>query len=80
MDQTASKAKQKSQAKNQLQMKRKALADLFRTLQRIGLSHHTGLTYEENDVKHEFTQLPPLDLNVFFQALNNTTEPLRYDK
>lgn len=54
-------------------MKRKALADLFWILQHIGLSYHKGLTFEKNDLKHEFTQLPPLDVSVYMNALNKAT-------
>lgn len=66
------KSKQKSQAKNILQQKRKALADLFRTLQQIGLSYRTGLMYwNTSDVgTYEFT-LPPIDLQAAFQHLKN---------
>jgi midasin len=66
------KSKQKSQAKNFLQQKRKALADLFRTLQQIGLSYRTGLMYwNTGEVGTcEFT-LPPVDLRAAFQHLKN---------
>jgi midasin len=66
------KSKQKSQAKNFLQQKRKALADLFRTLQQIGLSYRTGLMYwNTGEVgTYEFT-LPPIDLQAAFQHLKN---------
>lgn len=59
-------------------MKRKALADLFRILQQVGLSHYTGLTYEETQLKYEFTQLPPLDLCAHLKSLSKATgSPLR---
>ncbi|KAJ4439021.1 hypothetical protein ANN_14977 [Periplaneta americana] len=66
------KAKQKSQAKNFLQQKRKALADLFRTLQQMGVSYRTGLTYWNPDEESlsEFT-IPPIDLRAAFQHLKN---------
>jgi midasin len=66
------KAKQKSQAKNFLQQKRKALSDLFRVLQQIGLSYRTGLAYwhTEGVGMQEFT-LPPVDLRAAFQHLKN---------
>lgn len=66
------KPKQKSQAKNFLQQKRKALADLFRGLQQIGLSYRTGLVYwNTGEVgTHEFT-VPPVDLRAAFQHLKN---------
>jgi hypothetical protein len=66
------KSKQKSQAKSYLQQKRKALADLFRTLQEIGLSYRTGLVYwNAGEVGiHEF-KLPPVDLHAAFQHLKN---------
>ncbi|KAK3926205.1 Midasin [Frankliniella fusca] len=78
VDKTIPKSKQVSQAKNHLQMKRRALADLFRLLHHIGLSYHSGLTYEESLIKHEFTQLPPLDLNVFMKSLKWTGESEDY--
>jgi midasin len=66
------KSKQKSQAKNFLQQKRKALADLFRALQQIGLSYRTGLVYWNTGAVGicEFT-LPPVDLRAAFQHLRN---------
>lgn len=66
------KSKQKSQAKSFLQQKRKALADLFRALQEIGLSYRTGLVYwNAGDVgTHEFV-LPPVDLHAAFQYLKS---------
>ncbi|XP_052133380.1 midasin [Frankliniella occidentalis] len=76
VDKNIPKPKQVSQAKNHLQMKRRALADLFRLLHRIGLSYHSGLTYEESLLKHEFTQLPPLDLSVFMKSLSCPRESL----
>jgi hypothetical protein len=66
------KSKQKSQAKSFLQQKRKALADLFRALQEMGLSYRTGLVYwNAGEVgTHEFT-LPPVDLRAAFQHLKS---------
>ncbi|XP_068082683.1 midasin [Anabrus simplex] len=67
-----SKEKQKSQAKSFLQQKRKALADLFRVLQQMGLSYRTGTALwsaEDNSVANFL--LPPMDLKAAFQYLKN---------
>ena len=66
------KSKQKSQAKSFLQQKRKALADLFRALQEIGLSYRTGLVYwNAGEVGTREFVLPPVDLRAAFQHLKS---------
>lgn len=58
-----SKDKMKSQAKQILQQKRKALSDLFKALQSIGLSYKSGLIgYEQTNNSIEFARLPPIDI------------------
>lgn len=70
VDPEASKDKQKSQAKQILQQKRKALSELFKALQRIGLSYKAGLMgCEQIDGHIEFARLPPLDINAALEAL-----------
>jgi len=64
------KIKQKSQAKHILQQKRKALSELFKTLQNIGLSYKAGLiNYEQMDYSIQFAYLPPLDINSALEFL-----------
>lgn len=53
VDRTLTKEKQLSQAKSIVHQKRRALADLFKTLQRIGISYRTGL----NDGSFEFLSI-----------------------
>lgn len=52
--------KQKSQAKNIVHQKRRALADLFKTLQKIGLSYRAGLKGSAFDIL-EFVKGPPIN-------------------
>lgn len=67
----APKNKQKSQAKQIMQQKRKALSELFKFLQHIGLSYKSGLMgCEQMDCSVEFAKLPPLEINA---ALNYVT-------
>jgi virulence-associated protein VapD len=66
------KARQKSHAKNFLQQKRKALSDLFRALQQMGLSYRTGLVYwNRGEVGTQEFTVPPVDLRAAFQHLKN---------
>jgi midasin len=70
IDSDLSKEKQKSQAKQILQRKRKALSDLFKVLNRIGLSYKAGLIgCEKMDSSIEFARLPPIDINAALQFL-----------
>lgn len=70
IDTEVSKDKQKSQAKQILQQKRKALSDLFKALQRIGLSYKAGLMgCEQVDCSVEFAHLPPIDINAGLTSL-----------
>lgn len=60
VDRTLPKEKQKSQAKNIVHQKRRALADLFKTLQLLGLSYRTGLSDNHFGVL-EMCTAPPLN-------------------
>uniref|UniRef100_A0A2A4JDZ7 Midasin n=1 Tax=Heliothis virescens TaxID=7102 RepID=A0A2A4JDZ7_HELVI len=63
VDSTLPKEKQTSQAKNFVQQKRKALADLFKYLTKLGLNYRTGLVILNATDKelYDFT-IPPVDL------------------
>lgn len=70
IDSNLSKEKQKSQAKQILQQKRKALSELFKALNRIGLSYKAGLIgCEKTDSSTEFAHLPPIDINAALEFL-----------
>jgi len=70
VDPKLSKIKQKSQSKHILQQKRKALSELFKTLQHIGLSYKAGLIgYDQIDYSVEFARLPPIDINSALEFL-----------
>ncbi|CAH0590186.1 unnamed protein product [Chrysodeixis includens] len=63
VDTSLPKEKQTSQAKNHVQQKRKALADLFKYLTKLGLNYRTGLvilTASEKEL-YDFT-IPPVDV------------------
>ncbi|XP_075233650.1 midasin [Lycorma delicatula] len=64
VDRTLPKDKQKSQAKNILQQKRKSLSDLFKMLADIGLNYKTGLLLHSSDSAslNDHFILPPADL------------------
>lgn len=70
VDTTLTKAKQKSQAKNILQQKHRCLADLFKTLTKMGVSYKSGLIMSKghNDFR-EYT-IKPLNLDVCLSHLN----------
>lgn len=70
VDLEISKIKQKSQAKNIMQQKRKALSELFKALQNMGLSYKAGLIgCEEINYSVEFANLPPIDINAGLESL-----------
>lgn len=70
IDPEISKDKQKSQAKQILQQKRKALSDLFKSLQHVGLSYKSGLIgCEQLDSSTEFARLPPIDIDAALESL-----------
>ncbi|XP_013187576.2 midasin [Amyelois transitella] len=71
VDSTLPKEKQTSQAKNIMQQKRKAVADLFKYLTKMGLNYRTGLVIlSTNDQLYDFT-IPPVDLDAAMQYLKN---------
>ncbi|KAI5634933.1 AAA domain (dynein-related subfamily) domain-containing protein [Phthorimaea operculella] len=71
VDTTLPKEKQTSQAKNIVQQKRKALADLFKYLAKMGLNYRTGLVIlSANDNLYDFT-IPPVDLDAAIGNLKN---------
>ncbi|XP_052755953.1 midasin isoform X2 [Galleria mellonella] len=71
VDSTLPKEKQTSQAKSIIQQKRKALADLFKYLSKMGLNYRTGLVIlASNDDLYDFT-IPPVDLDAAMQYLKN---------
>lgn len=71
VDMNLSKEKQKSQAKSIHQQKRKAIIDLFKALQKIGLSYQAGLVMygDQINVPLEFTRSAPLSINNSLQNL-----------
>lgn len=71
IDSELSKDKQKSQAKQILQQKRKALSELFKGLQHVGLSYKSGLIGCEqiDNSCVEFACLPPIDIDAALELL-----------
>uniref|UniRef100_A0A6P7F5I1 Midasin-like n=1 Tax=Diabrotica virgifera virgifera TaxID=50390 RepID=A0A6P7F5I1_DIAVI len=70
VDTTLTKEKQKSQAKNILQRKHRALADLFKSLTKMGLSFKTGIVDSKvKDPTAEFL-IKPIDLQSQFHNEN----------
>lgn len=72
VDNTASKQRQKSQAKSILRQKHRALTDLFQNLAKLGLSYKSGMVTAllKSDFKEFLTK--PLDLNVSFAQFKHT--------
>lgn len=71
IDTSLPKDKQTSQAKNIVQQKRKALADLFKYLAKMGLNYRTGLVIlSTNQNLYDFT-IPPVDLDAAMSYLKN---------
>ncbi|XP_063830768.1 midasin-like [Ostrinia nubilalis] len=71
-DASLPKDKQMSQAKNIVQQKRKALADLFKYLMKMGLNYRSGLlllSMTENEI-YDFT-IPPVDVDALMGYLKN---------
>ncbi|CAG9814437.1 unnamed protein product [Phaedon cochleariae] len=71
VDKNIPKEKQKGQAKSILQQKHRALADLFKTLSKIGLSFRTGII--ESKLKNPASDfvLKPIDLSANFSFINH---------
>jgi len=79
IDKNLSSNKQKSQAKAILRQKKATLANYFKTLTQIGVSHHVGALTLENDADKvmDFT-VSPLDLSAIkrYFNLNDTDQYL----
>ncbi|CAH2004333.1 unnamed protein product [Acanthoscelides obtectus] len=71
VDKSLPKEKQVSQAKSILQQKHRALADLFKNLNKIGLSYKTGIL--ESKLKKPLDDFlhRPIDLNTNFSHINH---------
>ncbi|KAJ8918424.1 hypothetical protein NQ315_008121 [Exocentrus adspersus] len=70
VDTNLPKEKQKSQAKNILQQKHRALADLFKSLSKIGLSFRTGIIESKLKNASDDFILKPIDLSANFDHIN----------
>ncbi|XP_065212438.1 midasin [Planococcus citri] len=69
IDTSLEKEKQRSQAKHLLQQKRKTMADLFRTLSRLGISYRTGIIVCRNrNFSIEFTSMKPIDIGLSYSV------------
>jgi midasin len=64
------KEKQKSLAKSILHQKHRALADLFKTLSKIGLSFRTGIVETKLKTATEEFLLKPVDIGANFSHIN----------
>uniref|UniRef100_A0A8C5T387 Midasin n=1 Tax=Malurus cyaneus samueli TaxID=2593467 RepID=A0A8C5T387_9PASS len=73
-DQTATKEKQKSEAKHIQMQKQRALSDLFKSLAKTGLSYRKGLAWSRSKDYQEVLYLRPLDLCSALAAVNCTHE------
>uniref|UniRef100_A0A8C0ZFS4 Midasin n=1 Tax=Cyanistes caeruleus TaxID=156563 RepID=A0A8C0ZFS4_CYACU len=73
-DQTATKEKQKSEAKHIQMQKQRALSDLFKSLAKTGLSYRKGLSWSRSEDCQEVLYLRPLDLCSALAAVNCTHE------
>uniref|UniRef100_A0A672UWZ4 Midasin n=1 Tax=Strigops habroptila TaxID=2489341 RepID=A0A672UWZ4_STRHB len=73
-DQTATKEKQKSEAKHIQMQKQRALSDLFKSLAKTGLSYRKGLSWSRSKDYHEILYLHPLDLHSALGVVNHTCE------
>ncbi|XP_018427598.1 PREDICTED: midasin [Nanorana parkeri] len=74
VNQTAEKEKQKSEAKNILLQKQRALSELFKMLAKSGLSYRKGLTWIRTKNNQDILCLQPLDVNNALTISNNTVE------
>lgn len=70
VDTSLPKDKQISQAKNHLQQKHRALADLFKTLSKLGLSFRSGIILSKLKNPAEDFYIKPLDLDANFNHMN----------
>ncbi|XP_068087248.1 midasin [Hyperolius riggenbachi] len=69
---TAEKEKQKSEAKNILLQKQRALSDLFKMLTKSGLSYRKGLSWIRNKNNQDILCLHPLDMNSALASSDST--------
>lgn len=74
VNQTADKEKQKSEAKNILLQKQRALSELFKMLAKSGLSYRKGLNWIRTKNNQDILCLQPLDVNNALTISNNTAE------
>lgn len=70
VDKSLPKEKQKAHAKSILNQKRRALADLFRTLTKLGISFRSGIIQMKLKSALDDFQLSPIDLNAAYTHLN----------
>lgn len=70
VDRSLPKEKQKSHAKSILTQKHRALADLFKTLTKLGISFRTGIIEAKLKSASEEFQLNAIDLNATYGHLN----------
>ncbi|KAF2979584.1 hypothetical protein EK904_005640 [Melospiza melodia maxima] len=73
-DQTATKEKQKSEAKHIQMQKQRALSDLFKSLAKTGLSYRRGLSWSRSEDCREVLYLRPLDVRSALAAVDCTQE------
>ncbi|KAJ8409756.1 hypothetical protein AAFF_G00218150 [Aldrovandia affinis] len=71
VDQSAEKEKQKSEVKQILQQKQRALSDLFKMLAQIGLSYRKGLTWSRIADPAETLCLQPLELTTALSTIRS---------
>ncbi|XP_050309360.1 midasin [Anthonomus grandis grandis] len=78
VDTTLTKEKQVSQAKNILHQKHRALADLFQSLSKMGVSYKTGILDSKLKKPTEEFSIKPVDLGANFSYLvpNRTDEKM----
>ncbi|PIO34596.1 hypothetical protein AB205_0072010, partial [Aquarana catesbeiana] len=73
VNQTAEKEKQKSEAKNILLQKQRALSELFKMLAICGLSYRKGLSWIRTKNNQDILCLHPLDVNSALTISNTKT-------
>ncbi|XP_069743424.1 midasin [Narcine bancroftii] len=74
VDQNADKDIQKSEVKNILMQKQRALADLFKHLAEIGLSYRKGLAWSQAKDLQDMLCLHPLDVKTAINTVEITDE------
>ncbi|XP_077950103.1 midasin isoform X1 [Gasterosteus aculeatus] len=71
IDMSAEKEKQKAEVKHILQQKQRALSDLFKMLQEIGLSYRKGLTWNRTVDPEQTLCMQPLEMSTALSAVRN---------